>query len=158
MTKQCCDIDLEIAVGEIKHAGEIVQFQVNMAMESEGLVLDTELVRKGVEAVMNDEAKGRYIITRLGGKIVGCLMITREWSDWNCCWYWWIQSVYVLPEHRGRGIYKAMYNRVLDLAKTAGVSQIRLYVDKENTTAQTVYQKLGMAECHYCLYEKYLSI
>jgi ribosomal protein S18 acetylase RimI-like enzyme len=66
--------------------------------------------------------------------------------------------VYVLPEHRGRGIYKAMYNKVLDLAKAEGISQIRLYVDKENFTAQTVYQKLGMAECHYCLYEKDLKI
>ena len=84
-------------------------------------------------------------------------MITREWSDWNNCWYWWIQSVYVLKEYRGRGIYKAMYNRVLDLAKAESVSQIRLYVDKDNSTAQAVYQKMGMAECHYRLYEKELN-
>lgn len=62
--------------------------------------------------------------------------------------------MYVLPEFRGRGIYKAMYGKVLDLAKSADVSQIRLYVDKANSTAQAVYQKLGMAECHYYLYEK----
>ena len=158
MKEQCCDIGLEIAVGGTEHAEEIARFQVDMAMESEGLALDYERVRRGVQAVMDDEAKGRYIIARLDGKVVACLMITREWSDWNCCWYWWIQSVYVVPEHRGRGIYKAMYNKVLDLAKAEGISQIRLYVDKENSTAQTVYQKLGMAECHYCLYEKDLKI
>ena len=158
MKKLCCDIGLEITVGDVRHTEEIARFQVAMAMESEGLALDYERVRKGVEAVLDDEAKGRYIIARIGGEVVGCLMITREWSDWNSCWYWWIQSVYVLPEHRGQGIYKAMYNKVLDLAKTARVSQIRLYVDKENTTAQMVYQKLGMAECHYCLYEKVLNL
>ena len=153
-----CDIGLEIIVGDATHAGEIARFQVAMAMESEGLALDSKRVREGVVAVLEDDAKGRYVIARIGGDVVGCLMITREWSDWNSCWYWWIQSVYVMPEYRGRGIYKAMYNRVLDLAKNARVSQIRLYVDKENITAQTVYQKLGMEECHYCLYEKDLNL
>ena len=148
------DNALEIAVGDVAHVDDIARFQVDMAMESEGLALVYERVRRGVQAVMDDEAKGRYIIARLNGKVVACLMITREWSDWNCCWYWWIQSVYVVPEHRGRGIYKAMYNKVLDLAKAEGISQIRLYVDKGNSTAQAVYQKLGMAECHYCLYER----
>ena len=151
------DNALEIAVGDVAHVDDIARFQVDMAMESEGLALDYERVRRGVQAVMDDEAKGRYIIARLCEKVVACLMITREWSDWNSCWYWWIQSVYVLPEYRDRGIYKAMYNKVLDLAKAEGVSQIRLYVDKDNSTAQAVYQKLGMAECHYCLYEKELN-
>ena len=158
MIEQYNNAELEITVGDVSNVEDIARFQVDMAMESEGLALDYERVRRGVQAVMDDETKGRYIIARLDEKVVACLMITREWSDWNCCWYWWIQSVYVLPEHRGRGIYKAMYNKVLDLAKAEGISQIRLYVDKENSTAQTVYQKLGMAECHYCLYEKDLKI
>lgn len=157
MVKQSFDIEVGIAAGEARHAEKITRFQVDMAMESEGLVLDYERVSSGVRAVLADEAKGRYIIAQMGEEVVGCLMITREWSDWNGCWYWWIQSVYVVPEHRGRGIYKAMYNKVLDLAESAGVCQIRLYVDKNNTAAQTVYQKLGMAECHYSLYEKVLN-
>ena len=154
MVEQYNNARLEITVGGISNVEDIARFQVDMAMESEGLALEYERVRRGVQAVMDDEAKGRYVIAQIDGAVVGCLMITREWSDWNCCWYWWIQSVYVVPEHRGRGIYKAMYNKVLDLAKAEGISQIRLYVDKSNSTAQTVYQKLGMAECHYCLYEK----
>lgn len=154
MKKQNNDVGLEIAVGGVAHAGVIARFQVAMAMESEDISLDEERVRRGVQAVLDDEAKGLYVIAQIAGAVVGCLMITREWSDWNSCWYWWIQSVYVLPEYRGRGIYKAMYSYVVEQAKSAGVSQIRLYVDKNNTTAQTVYQKLGMAECHYCLYEK----
>ena len=150
--------EVVITVGGACNVDDVARFQVDMAMETEGLALDYECVSRGVQAVIDDEAKGRYIIAEIGGKVVACLMITREWSDWNCCWYWWIQSVYVLPGYRGRGIYKAMYNKVLDLAKAEGISQIRLYVDKENSTAQTVYQKLGMAECHYCLYEKDLKI
>lgn len=147
------DTALEIVVGEASCAGEIARFQVDMAMESEGLSLDHGRVLNGVKAVLADEAKGRYLVARIGGTPVGSLMITREWSDWNCCWYWWVQSVYILPEFRRRGIYRAMYGKVQEMAAAEGVSQIRLYVDKENLAAQSVYQKLGMQECHYCMYE-----
>ena len=147
------DTALEIVVGEASCAGEIARFQVDMAMESEGLSLDHGRVLNGVKAVLADEAKGRYLVARIGGTPVGSLMITREWSDWNCCWYWWVQSVYILPEYRRRGIYRAMYGKVQEMAAAEGVSQIRLYVDKKNLAAQSVYQKLGMQECHYCMYE-----
>ena len=95
----------------------------------------------------------RYILAVINDTPVGSLMLTREWSDWNCCWYLWIQSVYVSPVYRRNGIYKAMYDEVLKLAKSEGISQVRLYVDKDNEKAQTVYQKLGMSECHYLMYE-----
>ena len=138
---------------QAEHAEAIARFQVEMAMESEGLALDCECVRRGVQAVFADETKGRYVVAQSDGQIVGCLMITREWSDWRAAWYWWIQSVYVSPLYRGRGIYRAMYGYVLSQAKCEVVSQVRLYVDRENTAAQAVYQKLGMDECHYLLYE-----
>jgi GNAT superfamily N-acetyltransferase len=142
-----------VVTAAVEHAEDIARFQVEMAMESEGLALNCECVRQGVKAVFADQAKGRYVVALCDGKVVGCLMITREWSDWRSAWYWWIQSVYVLPSYRGRGIYRAMYHYVLAQARSESVSQVRLYVDRENTTAQTVYQKLDMAECHYLLYE-----
>ncbi len=148
--KQPCVVSMAAA----EHSEEIARFQVEMAMESEGLALDSERVLRGVDAVMADQAKGRYVVAQSDGRVVGCLMITREWSDWNCSWYWWIQSVYVAPSYRGRGIYRAMYHYVLSQAQSEGISQVRLYVDRENLAAQAVYQKLGMAECHYLLYEK----
>ena len=147
------NIDLEITVGNDSHAEDITRFQMDMAMESEGLALDHERISQGVKAVLADEAKGQYIVASINGVTVGCLMITREWSDWNNCWYWWIQSVYVSPHHRSQGIYTAMYHTVLNLAKANGVSQIRLYVDKNNLKAQRTYQRLGMDECHYYMYE-----
>lgn len=132
----------------------IAHFQVEMAMESEGTSLSLERVTRGVTMAMDDETKGQYIVARCDRKVVGSLMLTREWSDWNCQWYWWIQSVYVEPRHRGKGVYRAMYERVKQMARNENVSQVRLYVDKTNNTAQHAYQHLGMTETHYLMYEE----
>lgn len=146
-------IDIIITKGQIEDIESIAQFQVDMAMESEGTQLDKDTVTKGVSAAMADENKGLYYIARVDGKAVGSLMLTREWSDWNNGWYWWIQSVYVAPDYRRQGVYKSMYNAVCTDAKQQNVAQVRLYVDKTNTRGQKVYSSLGMQESHYLIYE-----
>lgn len=151
------DNTYEITVGTTNDINAIAGFQVAMAMESEGTTLDLERVTRGVTMAMNDEAKGQYIVARSEGKVVGSLMLTREWSDWNCQWYWWIQSVYVEPLHRGKGVYRAMYEQVKQMACNENVSQVRLYVDKTNNTAQHAYQHLGMTETHYLMYEEVIK-
>ena len=151
------DIEYIITRGAVCDIESIVQFQADMAMESEDCVLDKEKVTKGVTSAMLDDSKGVYWVAKFEKRTIGSLMLTREWSDWNNEWYWWIQSVYVIPEFRRKGVYKAMYKKVKDTAKANNVSQIRLYVDKTNVSAQKVYQNLGMQESHYLMYEENLK-
>ena len=145
---------IEITIGTTADIETIAQFQINMAMESEGYKLNQEQIVRGVSAVMSDANKGTYFVARVDGIAVGSLLLTREWSDWNNCWYWWVQSVYVMPQYREQGIYRTMYSHVKGMAQSENVSQVRLYVDKSNYNAQRVYQKLGMQECHYLMYEE----
>ena len=151
------DIEYIITRGAACDIESIVQFQADMAMESEGCVLDKEKVTKGVTSAILDDSKGVYWVAKFEKRPIGSLMLTREWSDWNNEWYWWIQSVYVIPEFRRKGVYKAMYKNVKDAAKANNVSQIRLYVDKTNVSAQKVYQNLGMQESHYLMFEENLT-
>lgn len=146
-------VGMNISTGSRADIEAIAGFQVAMARESEGTELDPEVVRSGVAAAMEDQAKGSYIVAKEGTEAIGSLMLTREWSDWNNRWYWWIQSVYVVPEWRGRGVFRAMYAAVQQMAAESGVAQVRLYVDKGDTTAQHAYQRVGMEECHYLMYE-----
>lgn len=133
----------------------IARFQVLMAEESEGTELDYNLVLRGVSEGIEDPAKGRYLVARNDdGTPVGSLLITREWSDWRCAWYWWIQSVFVLGEYRRKGIYREMYHKVKELAKGEGSPCIRLYVDRSNDTGLATYRSLGMHESHYLIYEE----
>jgi len=133
----------------------LVEFNQAMALETEGKTLDTQILQSGVESVFHDEKKGFYTVAEVDGRIVGGLMITFEWSDWRDSWFWWIQSVYILPEYRGRGIYRLLYEFVKELAREKeDVCGFRLYVEKENVHAQKVYEKLGMEESYYLMYEE----
>ena len=129
-------------------------FQIAMASETEDRPLDPAVIGPGVQRGIQDPAKGRYWVAEEDGEVVGSLMVTLEWSDWRNGWIWWIQSVYVLREARGRGHYRALYDEVLREARAAeDVRAIRLYVEVENSTARKVYERLGMEETGYRLYE-----
>lgn len=148
------DLDLTITRGNASDIEAIVRFQADMAMESEGTMLDMDRLTLGVTSAINDEQKGTYLVARANDTPIGSLMVTREWSDWNNQWYWWIQSVYVMPEYRNQGVYRAMYTTLKDMAEENGVSQVRLYADRTNHSAQQVYRRLGMTESHYLMFEE----
>jgi ribosomal protein S18 acetylase RimI-like enzyme len=132
----------------------IVAFNAAMAEETESRTLDMDVLRRGVAAVLTDPSKGRYLVADQGSKIIGQLMITYEWSDWRNGTFWWIQSVYVMPEYRRRGIYRALHEYVMRLARQEPeVCGIRLYVDRHNVTARKTYESLGMRYSHYDLFE-----
>jgi GNAT superfamily N-acetyltransferase len=140
-----------------EEAPTLIDFQLRLARESEGLELDPEVLARGIQAIFADPAKGRYWVAVAAagpGRIAGCLLTTSEWSDWRNGTILWVQSVYVLPEERGRGVYRSLYENlkrtVLDSPDLAG---IRLYVDRRNETAQQAYERLGMSREHYDLYE-----
>ena len=135
-------------------ADAIIEFQLAMARETEELELDRDVLTRGVAAVFDDTSKGRYYVAEAEGRVVASLMITYEWSDWRSGTVWWIQSVYVLPEFRKRGIYAGLYTHVRYMIKDEpSIRGIRLYVDERNRTAQEVYTRLGMNGEHYRVFE-----
>ncbi|HVR39750.1 MAG TPA: GNAT family N-acetyltransferase [Thermoanaerobaculia bacterium] len=132
----------------------IVEFQLAMARETEELELNRHVLTRGVEAVFEDRALGRYFVAESDGDVIGSLLITFEWSDWRNGLVWWIQSVYIRPDFRRRGVYAALYEHVKSLAEAYEmVKGIRLYVDRRNTAAQDVYRRLGMNGEHYQVFE-----
>ena len=135
----------------------IVQFNAAMAVETEAKTLDPAVLRAGVAAVLAEARRGFYLIAEHAGEVAGCLMITYEWSDWRNGDWWWLQSVYVPPEHRRGGVFRTLYAEVERLARArADVVGVRLYVERDNVHAQRTYQSLGMHEDAYRMYAKAL--
>lgn len=133
----------------------IVGFQLAMALETEQVTLDLETCRKGVTAVFEVPSHGQYFVAEnSSGEVVASLLITYEWSDWRNGLVWWIQSVYVTPGERGKGVFAGLYGHVKRRADDDPlVRGLRLYADRRNTGAQKVYTKLGMDGGHYVVFE-----
>jgi ribosomal protein S18 acetylase RimI-like enzyme len=132
----------------------IAAFNVAMALEAEHKRLDPAIVRRGVAAALEDASKGRYFVAEMDGTLVGQLMITYEWSDWRNGMFWWIQSVYVRPEARRAGVFRALFRHLEERARAdTGVCGIRLYVEDENSRAQQTYASCGMSDGGYRVME-----
>jgi ribosomal protein S18 acetylase RimI-like enzyme len=137
-------------------ADVICEFNRLMAKETEHKDLDRATLKAGVAALLGDPRKGRYYVAESDGNVVGQLGITLEWSDWRNGNFWWIQSVYVPAYARRHGVFRQLYEHVLNEASTdASVIGVRLYVDHDNEAAQATYRKLGMVMTGYRLMELY---
>jgi GNAT superfamily N-acetyltransferase len=127
---------------------------VAMALESELKRLPLDIVTRGIQAGLDDPARANYFIAEIAGEPVGTVMVTPEWSDWRDGWWWWIQSVYVAPAHRRKGVFRALFDHVRNLAATTGgVRGLRLYVERDNAGAQRTYEFVGMKDAGYRMYE-----
>ncbi len=136
-------------------ADKIVDYNLNLALESEGLELDADVLRGGVIRALERPDFCRYFVAEADGIVVAQTMLTYEWSDWKNGLIWWIQSVYVDPAFRCQGIFRKIFKYLEQLAIEHGdVVAFRLYVDKNNHNAMATYEKLGMRQPEYLIYEK----
>jgi GNAT superfamily N-acetyltransferase len=132
----------------------VTDFNLRLADETEQLKLDPAIVRAGVAAVLGDEHKGLYFVAELDGRITGQLMITYEWSDWRNGNLWWLQSVYVHPDFRSRGVFRALFAHLTELARARrDVAGLRLYMHHDNETARRTYERVGMKRAGYEVFE-----
>ncbi|KAL9642463.1 hypothetical protein ABK040_011031 [Willaertia magna] len=128
--------------GTTKDAEKIISFNLAMAFETENLILNKEIVEKGVKTLLDNPQK----------VVIGSCLVTYEWSDWRCLDYYWLQSVYVDVEHRRKGVFTKLYKHVENICKENN-SSLRLYVERTNNNAKQTYTKLGMNLSHYDMFD-----
>jgi len=145
---------IEIREGRLSDLERIVELQLRMAQETEGLRLDRDVVSRGVQGVFQEPARGTYWVAEEKGEILGMLLAIPEWSDWRNGTVLWIHSLYIIDQARRRGVFKKLYlNLKRQVEQSPELMGLRLYVDKTNKPAQEVYERLGMNKHHYELYE-----
>ena len=147
-------MDIKIRKATPADTPVIADFNLRLAQESEGLALDAIRVQAGVRAILTDPSKGLYYVAEIAGAVAGQLMLTYEWSDWRNGNMWWIQSVYVKPEFRRAGLFRALFHHVQELARSQKeVCCLRLYVHADNTRACQAYERMGMNRTQYQIYD-----
>ncbi|MCP4263186.1 MAG: GNAT family N-acetyltransferase [Planctomycetes bacterium] len=145
---------IEIRKGKLDDIEHIVELQLQMAHETEGLQLDKQVVTKGVHGVFQQPERGVYWVAEEKDKVLAVFLAIPEWSDWRNATVLWIHSLYVIPEARKKGVFSKMFrNLKTQVEQSPELAGLRLYVDKQNKPAQAVYEKLGMNKHHYELYE-----
>ena len=148
-------MELVVRPAKEEDLDDLVEFNRALARETENRELAVETLRSGVLGLLARPQYGFYLVAQNGNTVAGGLLVTFEWSDWRDGVYWWVQSVYVRPEFRGQGVYRALYEAVKDRAAACPeVRGCRLYVEKDNLRAQAVYEKLGMKPTGYQVYEE----
>ena len=151
-------LPIQIRKAAPEDAEVIVEFNVRLARETEDRELDRAVLRRGVEQLLADPGSGFYWLAEVKGQVVGQLLLTYEWSDWRSGWFWWIQSVYVRQDWRGRGVFAELYQFVeQQAADRPDVCGLRLYVEGDNARARRTYERLGMQPTTYLVYEKDFS-
>jgi GNAT superfamily N-acetyltransferase len=149
-------MSLSIRQATAEDTAVVAEFNRLLALESEGIHLDQATLNVGVRACLEDPIKGRYFLAEEAGLVIGQLCLTFEFSDWRNGWMWWIQSVYVRPEARRRGVFSALFAHVEGLARNdPEVIGLRLYMERDNETARQTYLRHGMRPTGYVLFEKY---
>lgn len=155
-------VQVRVRQAQAGDADWLAECAIAMARETEGKALDPDVVRSGVARGLADPRRARYFIAMQAAaaghdtlaRPVGTLMLTTEWSDWRDGHWWWIQSVYVLPDARRQGVYAALHAHVEALARSSrDVIGLRLYVERDNAAAQRTYAAAGLRDAGYRLFE-----
>lgn len=149
---------IQIRKARVSDRAVIAEFNRLLAEESEDVKLEPAIIEAGVAALLADEAKGIYFVAEIDAAIAGQLMITYEWSDWRNGNIWWLQSVYVKKEFRRFGVFRALFQHLVELARTRpDVRGLRLYMHAENERARQTYERLGMKHTKYEVFEMALK-
>ena len=138
----------------------IVTFNIQMAKETEGIILDEKVVREGVKSILDNTLIGFYLVAeenRNNKILCGQLLVIFEWSDWRNKNVWWIQNVYVDRKFRNKKVFSQLYRFTVKMAASEeNVAGLKLYVKKNNNFVKRIYESLGLKIVQYDLYEKSL--
>lgn len=143
-------VELTVRPPTLADGAIIADFNCRLARESEGRELTPEVIAAGVLAVLEARAESEYFLAECDGRVIGQMMLTREWSDWRNGWFYWIQSVYVAADYRRQGVFTYLYREVVSRVEArADTVGLRLYVESHNREASKTYEKLGLLPTGY---------
>src|SRR4030095_16414499 len=95
---------------------------------SQGIVAETATVRRGVEAAFDEPPRALYwVVESSAGQLVASTSVVTEWSDFHGADYWWVQSLYIVPEHRGSGLVDLILAHLSRASAGATALALRIY-------------------------------
>ena len=104
---------------------------------------DIAFARKGPNSAV--------LLGRDGDRIVATVMVGHEGHRG------WVYYVAVDPDHRGRGLGRAIMNAAEDWLRQAGIAKVQLLVRADNTKVQAFYESIDYGAQARVIYAKWLD-
>jgi len=123
---------LAVVVGERVHSAIASAWTV----EQEAAYLASLSGREAIHVAVKD-----------GGAIVGLQTLDRWSAHLDSMAHVGQVGTFLLPEYRGRGVGRELWNATLTFARSAEYRKIVIYVRGTNLRAQAFYTRLGFRPC-----------
>jgi ribosomal protein S18 acetylase RimI-like enzyme len=141
---------LKVRRAELNDLDKLVEFTAAEAREAEGDTKNMKTLADGIKAALEDGSIAMYwVLVNEDNQQLGSASALKEWSDWNAGYYWWIQSMYIRPDYRGKGYLDLLLDAIqLEMKKQNGL-ELRLYVHENNQAAIRAYEKANFVFSKY---------
>jgi GNAT superfamily N-acetyltransferase len=135
--------DISIAPATVADVPHILRFIRGLAEYeklSHACVATEELLRR---TLFGERPAAEVLIARLGGTPVGFALFFQSYSTFLAQPGIYLEDVFVLPEHRGRGVGKALLVQLAQLARERDCGRLEWSVLDWNAPSIEFYQRLG---------------
>ena len=133
---------MKVRRAELNDLDQLVEFTAAEAREAEGHTKETKTLMNGIKTALEEHSIAMYwVLMNQHNEPVGNASALKEWSDWNAGYYWWIQSMYIKPDYRGKGYMDLLLDAIRSEKKKQDSMQLRLYVHENNQAATRAYKK-----------------
>lgn len=130
----------------------LIAFTREEARDAEGADLTFEEATRGVEAAFDTPPAATYWVAEDSrGEVVASTSVVTEWSNFHGGHYWWIQSLFITPSHRGRGLAERLLDHLAREASANHALDLRLYARESNERALRVYLRSGFTKAPYVI-------
>jgi ribosomal protein S18 acetylase RimI-like enzyme len=143
---------------EKRDLATLLAFSEALYLEDGTVTFDPVRARAGFCGLIGDESLGRVWMIEAGGRPVGYVVLT-----WGFTVEYWgrvglVDELYVLPEHRDRGLGTAAMELAERSCRERGIRAVQLEVSRENVRAQELYRRLGFVDHDRYLMTKELTM
>jgi GNAT superfamily N-acetyltransferase len=125
---------------------ELVELLHILFTQEHELEPDAAKQRRALEMILADDSRARIYVAREGARVIAMAALHFTTSTAEGGKVAWFEDCIVRPEHRRRGIGKALLEHAIAQARAAGALRVMLLTDGDNHSAQALYRKSGFRD------------
>ena len=129
---------------------QIVVFLKAMSDELEEFHFNEAIVKESVTASFSENTYWFLFIDEDGNPFGTCYLQSVH-NYWRLEKRFYLGGFFILPSHRGKGLFRLMNQKLVDWAKDHGGVQIYAHIHKDNQKSLSTFEAVGLEKVDYRL-------